>query len=140
MNLKQFVESAEILKSEPTYNEQFILILTLISALMLAVGIIVWFVMKRISKKIPPYQEIRNRISGLLITTGSIGLLLAFFSWQSIPYLSSRVLLLILFIIFAIWLLFILIYIQRNFSRELKKYEQAERYKKYLPRPKKRRK
>jgi len=134
--MKEFITSSQLFWANPDYNSNLTLILSLVSVLMIITGIIVWFGLKNKSEKIPPYGELRNKIMSLLATTGIIGLLLGLFSWQEIPYLSSRLLVLILAFIFVIWFIFILIYIKRDLSRELKEFQQVQRFKKYLPRKK----
>ena len=136
MEFEGFINSLQLLAPRPIYSSKYIIMLLVISLMMIALGIATWFLMKNISKEISPYNELKNKLTSLFATAGSIGLILSFFSWQAIPYLSSRILALILAIIFLIWSLLILIYIKRNLSWELKKFKQDERYKKYLPRAK----
>ena len=133
---KQFITTTQLFWASPSYNAKILLILTSVSVLMIAVGILIWLLLKNKSQKLPPYQEFKNKFASLFISCGIIGLILAFFNWQLIPYLSSRILILILIIIFIIWLISIFIYIKRRFSWELVKFQQDERYKKYLPRKK----
>jgi len=134
--IKEFTDSIYLYSAVPPYNQKFLMIMLIIFVIMGLGGWAVWSLMKKRVNKKPLYGEIRSRLASLLFTIGGIGLVLVFFEWQAIPYLSSRLLLAILLIIFLFWISSILRYIQRDFSWKLKDFEQHERYKKYLPRPK----
>lgn len=134
--IKEFVNSLELLKAIGSYNPKLTLSLLIISIVFILLAIIIWCLSKKISKKIPPYKKLSDKFVSLFTTFGVIGIFLAFFSWQEIPYFSSRILILLSILFFILWLLVILIYIQRRFSWELEKFKQDERFKKYLPRPK----
>src|SRR4030067_1196387 len=107
MNFKEFVASSQLFWANPNYSGKLTLILSLVSALILVAGIIVRFGLKSKVKTIPPYVELRNKFISIFVTCGVIGLFLALFSWQEIPYLSSHLLMLILTAIFVIWLIYI---------------------------------
>jgi small-conductance mechanosensitive channel len=131
-----FINSLQLFKATPDYNANIVIGLLIISIILILKGIIIWLLMKKISQKIPPYNELRNKLTSLLVTVGIIGLFLTLFAWQSIPYFSMRFLILLLVFILIIWIISILIYIKREFSRELDKFKRTERYKKYLPKQK----
>jgi len=133
---RDFTDSIYLFSATPPYNQRFLIILLITFIIMTIGGILIWSFMKNRASGKPPYAELRLRFTSLLCTIGGIGLVLVFFQWQAIPYLSSRLLLAILLIIFLFWISFILRYIQRDFSWKLESFEQHERYKKYLPRPK----
>jgi len=135
-NMKDFLTETQLFWATPAYNSNITIALLVMSVVFVIAGILVWMGLKNNAKNIPPFQELRNKMTSLFVSVGIIGLMLSFFGWQSIPFLSSRLLVIILAIIFIIWLISILIYISRNFSQELKKFKQDERYKKYLPRAK----
>lgn len=135
---KLFSSSKYLFTPVPPPDSRMVLVVTIILLIMIGLGLGCWFYLGKLNRQFPLYENLRGKLTSLLVTCGSIGLLLMFFRWQAIPYLASRVLFFILIIIFAIWALFILLYIQRTFSRELEKFRQEERYKKYLPRKKKR--
>lgn len=135
---KQIADPNYLFNPTPFPNPKVILILVSVFSLMLILGIVSWFLFHKISQQIFPYKKMRNKLTSLFLTCGIIGLLLTFFYWQSIPYLSTQILILILIFVFVLWSLIILLYIQRQFSWELVKCEREERYKKYLPRAKSR--
>jgi len=131
-----FINSLQLFKATPDYNANIVIGLLIISIILILKGIIIWLLMKKISQKIPPYNELRNKLTSLLATVGIIGLFLTLFAWQLIPYFSMRFLILLLVFVLIIWIISILIYIKREFSRELDKFKRTERYKKYLPKQK----
>jgi small-conductance mechanosensitive channel len=131
-----FINSLQLFKATPDYNANIVIGLLIISIILILKGIIIWLLMKKISQKIPPYNELRNKLTSLLVTVGIIGLFLTLFAWQLIPYFSMRFLILLLVFVLIIWIISILIYIKREFSRELDKFKRTERYKKYLPKQK----
>ncbi|OGD67017.1 hypothetical protein A3F08_03665 [Candidatus Berkelbacteria bacterium RIFCSPHIGHO2_12_FULL_36_9] len=134
--IKQIADSYSLLTATSPYNSRLLLVLTIIFSVFLIAGILTWMTMKSVASQKPPFQELRARLTTFLATIGGIGLVLTFFEWQTIPYLSSRLLILILIVIFLFWSYNFLRYIQRGFSWELAESERQERYKKYLPRSK----
>lgn len=134
--IKQFADSLYLNSAIPPVNSKAVVYILTISLLMILLGTALWFYFNKLGKVKEPYYELRNKFSGLFITSGILYLVWLFFYWQSIPYLASTMLALIIFIIFISWLLVISLYIQRKFFWELDQFERHERYKKYLPRPK----
>ena len=68
-----------------------------------------------------------------MLIIGFFGLALIFFRFEAIPYLGSRLMLLILFLVFLIWGILIIYYWLRIMPREIKKKKEKENFEKYLP-------
>lgn len=99
-------------------------------------GIFIPILIKMKSQDSPPYKALSSKISNL-IWFGFIGLLLLFFRWQSIPYLSARLLFFILLIALFFWLIFLVRYITKDFKKQLKDYQEKIQKLKYLKLPEK---
>lgn len=134
--ITKFINSLSLFDPFVKSNTKFIITMLIIFVVMVLVAIFFWMILGKIAKKTTPFKILQNKLTSLFATCGGIGLILVFLEWQTIPYLSTRILLLILFISFLIWFLIILLYIQRNFFVELDNFERQERYKKYLPQTK----
>ena len=83
------------------------------------------------------YPKARNKIAYFFVTIGPIGLLLTALRYESIYVLSSRILFLALFVVWAVWLVLVLIYFIKDYPRELKQLDSYKKYQSYLPKPKK---
>lgn len=111
---------------ELTNAAQWILIFFIV---MLAIFYIISYIY---SKKKGLYFKIANRIKSFTITNGTIGLVLLFFTYEAIPFLSMRFWFMVWFISMIIWLVFII----RNLLQipKLKEALEKEReFKKYIP-------
>jgi hypothetical protein len=83
-----------------------------------------------------PTKKVKSGFFSLLLTTGIIGLSLIFFRWQAIPYLGSRLMLVILFLILICWAAFIFWYWLIILPEELAEVREQQRFQKYLPKKK----
>ena len=66
------------------------------------------------------------------LTNLAIGVLLLFFNYEGIPFLSARFWYIVWFLIIATWLFFIFKF-TKKIPEKIKKAEKEEKYKKYLP-------
>jgi hypothetical protein len=78
-------------------------------------------------------KRVKSSFFSLFLSMGIIGLSLIFFRWQMIPYLGSRLVLVLLFIVFIIWSVFIFWYWLMILPKEMAKVKEQERFEKYLP-------
>ena len=131
--MKNLIDSLHLLNFYPGYNSKPTITVFSVSIFFVLLGLIILFALAKTAKKIPPYNEIKNKFASVFLTCGGIGLFLSFCAWQEIPYLSGTLMILILSLIFVIWILYILIYLKRDFFKELEKFKRDERYKKYFP-------
>ena len=72
----------------------------------------------------------------MLITIGLVGLLLLFFRYENVYFLSGRFLLLFLVVALLVWLGFIVYYGIRKFPLEITDYKDFLRKEKYIPKSK----
>jgi len=77
-----------------------------------------------------------KRIAHLLSTTGFLGLIFLFFSYEQLPFLGMRFWFFLLFILFIAWLIRIIIYIVRDYPKKKAEKEERSRLEKYLPKKK----
>ena len=116
----------------PSYNFRFYLPLLIFFALILLAGLLITWWLKRKYRKILPYQKLKNKISTFAIAYSIIGYLLLFFSWQQIPYLASRIWLLLMLLYFLYWWVMMVIYLKTGFQKELILLYEQSRKEKYL--------
>lgn len=81
--------------------------------------------------------DITSRFVWLLLTTGLLGLMFLFFSYEQIPLFGMRFWFLVTFIVFIIWLTRIAIYIARDVPALRETQKQREQIERYLPKHKK---
>ena len=79
------------------------------------------------------FKKVNWKLANLFAFIGFLGLALIFFRWQKIPYLGSRLLLLILVGISLIWVLNIIRYKLFVLPKEMEKFEKKKIFEKYLP-------
>lgn len=135
-NWYYYFSSSYLFDKVPTGEENLFIGLLVFFIILIIVSIISYIVLSRKSRKTPPYKAIKNHIYNCGLTIGTIGLILLFFRWQSIPYLSSRILILILLLAFLVWLVYIIIYIKIHLKHNLKAYQTELKYQSYLPQKK----
>ncbi|MCL5794974.1 MAG: hypothetical protein M1338_01275 [Patescibacteria group bacterium] len=105
--------------------------------LTLAIGAIICYILfTKYAKQVKPYEKIRSLTFNWLIGFSIAGLFFTFLAWQMIPYVSSRIFFILLFLTIIIWMIYVLIYIRTGFAQELKGYWASENFKKYLPKAK----
>ncbi len=80
------------------------------------------------------HKKLWRQFIYLMLFTGIIGPVLVFFRWQAVPYLGSRFVVLILWLVALAWVLQILIYRLWVLPQEIKKLKEKENFEKYLPR------
>lgn len=79
------------------------------------------------------YRKLKNKFFSLFLTTGIIGISFIFFRQQQIPYIGSRLPLILLFLTFLIWFGFIIRYWIVILPKEISKKKEKEKFEKYLP-------
>ncbi|MFH1749792.1 MAG: hypothetical protein ABH837_02800 [bacterium] len=85
-------------------------------------------------------HHLKNRVLPLTNTVGFTGLILTFFRYQAIPYLSARFLIYCLVLVGLIWTVFILIYFIRKYPQVKLEAKIEYRKNRYLKKNKARRK
>jgi hypothetical protein len=133
----KFVDPDYLFEKTPPFPFQFLLPLLIFFGLMFLGGLIIPWVLRKKHKKSPPFEKLAGKIQIPLITFSLLGFSLLFFRWQAIPYLSARVLLLILGLILLIWLIFLNLYLKKNFKKEYLLWQDELRKMKYLKSSKK---
>lgn len=79
------------------------------------------------------FKKLYSKIINLLLFSGFFGLVLLFFRFEGIPYLGSRLLMLILFVVAFVWFLLICYYKFRILPREIENFKKQKIFEKYLP-------
>jgi len=79
-------------------------------------------------------RKVKSGFFSLLLTVGIIGLSLIFFRFEEIPYLGSRLMLILLFFIIICWAAFIIWYWLVILPKEIAMIREKEKFQKYLPR------
>ena len=103
----------------------------LITSLVLAI------IAHAVAKKDALKAGILQRFSASMGTTGTLGLLLLLFAYELVPIFDMRLWLLVLFIIFAIWIMRIAWHVVREYPVERARIAERARLEKYLPHHKK---
>ena len=111
-------------------------VLFAIFAIMLILGAIIRMVGSRRHED-RHVTETFNRFGRLLVTAGVLGLILFFFSYERIPFLSSRFWFLALAGMFVAWTTSIVYYVTKVVPHERKAMDEAKEKTKYIPKKKK---
>jgi hypothetical protein len=87
--------------------------------------------------KISPFSYFKDKFFYNYITCISVSFVLLFFRWQTIPYLSARILLILDLLWFLIILLMNIMYQVKTLPNEVALYLNKEKFNKYIPKSKK---
>ena len=79
------------------------------------------------------WKSLYAKIINLLIFSGAFGLMLIFFRFEGIPYLGSRLFLLVLLLGLIIWSATIIWYRFKILPKKIKEYQKRKAFEKYLP-------
>jgi len=102
----------------PQWDPKYGWIIWMIYGGILFLGVIVVLVDKFISRNKFFVRHFKNRVLPLINTIGFTGLILTFFRYQAIPYLSARLLVYCLVLVGLMWAVFVLIYFIRKYPQE----------------------
>lgn len=107
------------------------LALNLFLALIVGLGVVA-LILALIKKRGGIYRGLLKRSYGFCLSNAVIGLILLFFNYELVPFLSSRLWLGLWALEMLIWLIFILKNL-KNIPRKKKLQEQEKELKKYIP-------
>jgi membrane-associated HD superfamily phosphohydrolase len=120
----------------PTYENRFLLGELIFFGLLLILFFALKIKEEKNIKKSPARKELFDQIFSLLSTCVTLGFVLIFLQWQSIPYLSASLFIIILSIIMIIWSSIIFAYFNKVFKNNITSEENRLKFEKYLPRAK----
>lgn len=115
---------------------------TLVSSIL---SFFAWFLVVAICLRIASHgirkkDELRSgmlrRFSRLLFTTGLLGLMFLFFTYEQLPLFGMRFWFLLLFVLFLVWLGRFVAYVAREYPQKRHQLEERRQIEKYLPRKK----
>lgn len=127
----QLINPSYLFDTNPPYQWDF-----LWRAIGIYGALIIVAIMIKIFLRSPDYEKIKNSLFTLGLTCGLIGLLLVFFRFEGISFLSARFWHLILLLVFLIWLAIIIFYSIKKLPEEIKERKEKEWREKFLPQPK----
>ncbi len=136
-DLNAFFQPARLFDSTPGSEFKFYIHLLVIFGVMIFLAVVIWIFVTRLRKHNPVQIKLGRKVYYCLFVCGSIGFVLLFFRYQNISFLSSRFLLLVLFLVFVIWLGFILFYFIKKYQDELAEFQNFVRKIKYMPKSRK---
>lgn len=131
INLAKIIDPNLVFEASPS-SEGLYLYSLIIYGLLLVAAIILGVISRRDRQSI--YRKLWRQLIYLLLFTGLVGPVLVFLRWQSIPYIGSRLMVLVLWIITVAWLAQIITYKIWVLPKEIKKIKEKEKFEKYLPR------
>lgn len=131
--MTKYFSVSYILSANPEPAKNILVAYIIVFTLIIILGIIISTIFSKKAKKTKPYKLIQEKIIYHTVSVGIIGLLLVFFLWQEIPYLSSPIVVYILIAILIYLLVIDSIYYKNEVKSEIKKYKQELKYQKYLP-------
>ncbi len=102
----------------PQWDPRYSWVLWVIYGSILILGFILVTVDRLVPKNKFLIRHLNIRILPLINTIGFTGLILTFFRYQAIPYLSARFLVYCLVLISLVWTVFIVIYFIRKYPQD----------------------
>jgi membrane-associated HD superfamily phosphohydrolase len=128
----KYINLDNIFEKIPAIDFELIYLVAFFSLLMF-IGFLFWLYYRKKKREIAIWSKFQTGYFNLFFYAGIAGLIIAFFRWQQIAYLGSRFFDIVLILIFAAWLINILIFRYFIFSKELKTYYDKKNFEKYLP-------
>lgn len=113
----------------PTNNTMFLVLLGVFVLFIIIATLLAY------NKRIHP--PLRANFFNFFLTIGIIGVFVSLFRWESIPYIGSRFVMLLLIISAIIWYCLIAVYSVTKMPKEIKLRKNQQRYAEYLPKAKK---
>ena len=132
INPKKLFEPSYIFEKTPSANSDY-LYLAIVFGLFIVLAIVFWFIYGKKKKNLPVLSSLQGRFFNIFFYTGISGLVLIFFRFQQIPYLGSRLFLLILILVFIIWSIYLLYFYFKILPQKISKFREEQIYNKYLP-------
>ncbi len=137
LDLRKFFDPVYLFDKQPNPESKLFFGLAIVASFMIIASGLVWLIYVRKERTLPLYSLVREPVVRWLFMGGFVGLILIFFRFEGIAYLSSRFLLFIWAAILVIWLGLILRYILKKFPKERSLYQEQSLRQRYLPKPKK---
>ena len=110
----------------------------LLFILVTIIGLIFWRkLMKKRHLEAPLYEWEMNQVINIIIFIVIITFSYLFFRSQLLPYLSSRLVVLISLIVMTLWTIWIFIRLKKKVANERVAYLEKERFSRYIPKKKK---
>jgi hypothetical protein len=131
-DLKQIFNYNYVFEYLPAWNKDVSWYNWLVFGAILALGLVLWLVTKLWKKNRYFLVRLNDRVLPLTNFLGLTGLVLVFFRYQLIPFLSSRILIYLLVIISLIWFGNILRYFIKIYPIERQTAVELYRKKKYI--------
>lgn len=131
INISKLFQSSYIFKSSPPSDGLYVYLL-IIFGIMLLLAVTTLFIYKNTKYKV--YKRYKNYLFNLFLTCSLVGLGLIFSRFQQIPYLGSRLMFLLLLLVFIVWGGWIIYFKAFVMSKIIKKEQEKENFSKYLPR------
>jgi|RhiMethySRZTD1v2_1073278.scaffolds.fasta_scaffold576295_2 hypothetical protein len=120
--------------NEPLSNPIY-LVLAILLAIALVAAAFAWIAAPRVFADNRFRQRLITRIAVIVFSFAAVGLLLLLFRWQAVPFFSKR-LWFVIWWVAAIGSAVYLVYYQRRiYPVRLAAWEDAERRRRYMPRP-----
>ena len=134
IDLSKFGNISYLLDPNPTYQFMFFWPLLVVGVITFATGIIIAILRLNKLEKVPWAGPIGQWLRWF----GFAALFLLFCRYEALPFLSIRLILLIVMLGFLVWLGYIVRVLRSTQPHSDKKTIRNDTYEKYLPRPKKR--
>ena len=129
INLGKLLKSDYIFETSPSATGLYQYLAIVFAVLILAAFVLII----KARKKEEIFKPLYAKIINLLFFTAFSGLILIFFRWQGIPYLGSRLLLVVLLAVVFVWSMIIVWYKFKILPRKIEKYQKQKIFEKYLP-------
>lgn len=133
LDFRRFIELKYILSPTPGYNFKFFLPLIITFGLLIIVGAVGSYILKKREKFLKP---IANRLLKFGLSIGLTGLLLIFLRYENLPFLSMRIWLMLLAIVAIVWSILLIVFIISYLPRAKSNLAKQKVFQKYLPRKK----
>ena len=129
-NIKIFFQPQYLFNPHPGYNMELMPYLLIFFVILVVLSVVSFIFLKK-SKKLP-IAYMWDSIYSWFLWVGIIGIILLFFRFEGIAYLSMRFLLLLWLIFFFLWGLYILWFGRKKYKEILKKFKNKKEKEKYF--------
>ena len=131
--IAQHLKASYLFNKMPSNDGNSLLYLTVFFAAVIIIGILWSMALNKKSQKIPAYKTLKEKIFNNFLSIGITGLVFVFFRWQTIPYFSAPILMILLLLVSLVIFVYIIVFWRRSIRPSAKAIDIEEKYQKYLP-------
>lgn len=137
MDFTNLLKFSYYFNPSPVTSQQVLIIYLIFFLILVLLAVLTKIYLRKLGQTKPPYLKLLDITYTPLLTCAILGIVLTFFRWQELPYLSMRILIILLMFFILGLSIYVIIYYLSGFQKELRSFIEQEKFNQYIPKPKK---